>query len=404
MGFFNKRQPNTMKVVSDFEYLDSRAVYLDSACQTLRPQPVIDAMAGYFRNYNACGGRVKYEWGTKVDRVTEEARKQVLALVGKPVSDYAVAFTLNTTYGINLILSQLPRRFERVVTSEIEHNSVFLPTMSAAKRLGVPRAVLKRSLDGSLEYGPDDIKSSVAVLNTTSNIDGRTLRNGRNVAEDVHSSGGILILDAAQSLGHDKDLVRSIDFDALAFSGHKLYGPSLGVMVIRKSLLEELDIQFIGGGMVEDVLEQEYSLVTAPEDLPARLEPGLQDFAGIAGLSAALKWLSDYRPEGMDQGAHQAQLSQYLFGRLSALGSVLLINQLASPILSFYSEKIDAHRLAIYLSAQNIMVRSGYFCCHYYLKNQQNYPPLLRVSLGLHSTRNDAEAFIDVLEKILNNT
>jgi cysteine desulfurase/selenocysteine lyase len=336
--------------------------------------------------------------------VTEEARKQVLALVGKPVSDYAVAFTLNTTYGINLILSQLPRRFERVVTSEIEHNSVFLPTMSAAKRLGVPRAVLKRSLDGSLEYGPDDIKSRVAVLNTTSNIDGRTLRNGRNVAEDVHSSGGILILDAAQSLGHDKDLVRSIDFDALAFSGHKLYGPSLGVMVIRKSLLEELDIQFIGGGMVEDVLEQEYSLVTAPEDLPARLEPGLQDFAGIAGLSAALKWLSDYRPEGMDQGAHQAQLSQYLFGRLSALGSVLLINQLASPILSFYSEKIDAHRLAIYLSAQNIMVRSGYFCCHYYLKNQQNYPPLLRVSLGLHSTRNDAEAFIDVLEKILNNT
>ncbi len=404
MGFFNKHQPNIAKVKPDFGYLDSKAVYLDSACQTLRPQPVIDAMADYFHNYNACGGRVKYEWGTKVDRMIEEARKQVLVLVGKPASDYVVAFTLNTTHGINLILNQLPRRFKRVVTSEIEHNSVFLPTMTAAKRLGVPRAVLKRSLDGNLEYGPDDVKGSVAVLNTTSNIDGRILRNGKDIAEDVHSSGGILILDAAQSLGHDKDLVRSIDFDALAFSGHKLYGPSLGVMVIRKSLLEELDIQFIGGGMVEDVLEQEYSLVTAPEDLPAKLEPGLQDFAGIAGLSAALKWLSDYRPEGMDQSVHQAQLSHYLFGKLSALGSVRLINQSASPILSFYSEKIDAHRLAIYLSAQNIMVRSGYFCCHYYLKNQQNYPPLLRVSLGLHSTRNDAEAFADVLEKILNNT
>ncbi len=404
MGFFDKHQPNITKATPDFEYMDSKAVYLDSACQTLRPQSVIDAMTDYFHNYNACGGRVKYEWGIKVDRMIEETRKQVLSLVGKPASDYAVAFTLNTTYGINLILSQLPRRFERVITSEIEHNSVFLPTMTAAKRLGVPRAVLKRIPDGSLEYSLDDIKGSVVVLNTTSNIDGRILRNGKNIAEDVHSSGGILILDAAQSLGHDRELVRGIDFDALAFSGHKLYGPSLGVMVIRKSLLEELDVQFIGGGMVEDVLEQEYSLVTVAEDLPARLEPGLQDFAGIAGLSAALKWLLGYKPEGMDQSVHQAQLSQYLFGKLSALGSVRLINQSASPILSFYSEKIDAHRLAIYLSAQNIMVRSGYFCCHYYLKNQQNYPPLLRVSLGLHSTKKEAETFADVLEKIINNT
>jgi cysteine desulfurase/selenocysteine lyase len=404
MGFFNKRQPNIAKAKPDFEYIDSKAVYLDSACQTLRPQPVIDAMTDYFRNYNACGGRVKYEWGLKVDRMIEETRKQVLDLLGKPASEYVISFTLNTTYGINLILSQLPSRFDKIITSEIEHNSVFLPTMTAAKRLNIPRLVLKRSLDGSLEYNPEDIKNGVVVLNTTSNIDGRILRNGKEIAKDVHSSGSILILDAAQSLSHDKDLVRSIDFDALAFSGHKLYGPSLGVMVIRKSLLEELDVQFIGGGMVEDVFEQEYSLITAPEDLPARLEPGLQDFAGIVGLFAALKWLLNYKPEGMDQSVHQAQLSQYLFGKLSAMGSVRLINQSASPILSFYSEKIDAHRLAIYLSAQNIMVRSGYFCCHYYLKNQKNYPPLLRVSLGLHSTRKDAETFADMLEKIINNS
>lgn len=404
MGFFNQRQPNTTRTTPDFEYLDSKTVYLDSACQTLRPQPVIDAMADYFHNYNACGGRVKYEWGLKVDRMIEGTRKHVLALVGKPASEYTIAFTLNTTYGLNLLLSQLPGRFKKVITSEIEHNSVFLPTMTAAKRLGVPRTVLKRSSDGSLGYDPNDVKGGVVVLNTTSNIDGRILRNGKDIAEDVHSSGGILILDAAQSLGHDRNLVRGIDFDALAFSGHKLYGPSLGVIVIRKSLLEELDIKFIGGGMVEDVLQQEYSLVTAPEDLPARLEPGLQDFAGIAGLGAALEWLLSYKPEGIDQSAHQAQLSQYLFGKLFAMDSIRLINQSPSPILSFYSEKVDAHRLAIFLSVQNIMVRSGYFCCHYYLKNLKNYPPLLRVSLGLHNTRQETEAFVQTLEKILNNT
>ena len=111
---------------------------MDAACQTLRPEPVIDAMQTYFKEYNACGGRVKYEWGKRVDEEVENTRATVLKRIGKSASDYQVAFTLNTTYGLNLLLQQLPQQtYARILTSDIEHNSVFLSTTTAAKRLAI---------------------------------------------------------------------------------------------------------------------------------------------------------------------------------------------------------------------------------------------------------------------------
>lgn len=403
MGFFSNTKPAVKSATIDFGYLNSKALYFDSACQTLRPQPVIDAMTEYFQDYNACGGRVKYDWGKKVDEKISETRKQVLSLLGKSDSEYIVAFTLNTSYGINLVLSQLPPKFKKIVTSEIEHNSVFLPTMAAAKRLGIPRVVLPRSPDGALEYDPAHLSEAVIVLNSMSNIDGRALVNLQTIVHDAHQAGGIVLVDAAQSIGHDQELLRRSDFDALFFSGHKFYGPSLGVIVVKRSLVSALDIRFIGGGMVEDVEYETYSLVSSAEDLSGRLEIGLQDFAGIIGLGASIKWQASYKPEGQEGQVHQTTLSRLLFERLAEVPTLRLINSTPSPIVSFYSEKIDAHRLAIYLSSQNIMARSGYFCCHYYLKNLKKYPPLLRVSLGLHNTRQQVDLLLQTLETIILN-
>ena len=387
----------------DFSYLDDKTVYLDSACQTLRPQQVIDAMAEYYHEYNSCGGRVKYEWGVKLDEKIKETRKKTLAFVSKSASEYAVAFTLNTTYGLNLVLGQLPPKFKKIITSNIEHNSVFLPTMTAAKRMNIPRFVLGRRDDGSLVYDNEDIASAIVVLNTMSNIDGRELTNLREIANDVHKTGGIVLVDAAQGASHDQKIIRESDFDALFFSGHKMYGPSLGVIVIKKSLLKALDIGFIGGGMVEDVEAETYQLISDPEDLSSRLEIGLQNFAGIIGLSASLDWIKSHKLEGMPAHTHQDNLAKLLFDELSHIPSLRLINSAPSPIVSFYSEKVDAHRLAIFLSAQKMMVRSGYFCCHYYLKNLKKYPPLVRVSLGLNNTKEQVESFVKTLQTIMAN-
>ncbi|MFZ2253032.1 MAG: aminotransferase class V-fold PLP-dependent enzyme [Minisyncoccia bacterium] len=403
MNFLNINK-KTKNDDPDFSYLNKDVLYLDSACQTLRPQQVIDAMAEYYHEYNSCGGRVKYDWGIKLDEKIKETRKKVLSFAGKPASEYAVAFTLNTTYGINLVLGQLPPKFNKIITSDIEHNSVFLPTMTAAKRLSIPRTILERSANGLLMYNKDDISGAIVVLNSMSNIDGRELINLKEITDDVHKTGGIVLVDAAQGISHDQKIIRESDFDALFFSGHKMYGPSLGVIIIKKSLLAALDIGFIGGGMVEDVEAEKYRLISDSDDLGSRLEIGLQNFAGIVGLGASLDWLKSFKKEGVSAPVHQEKLAQFLFNELSQIPTLKLINSSPSPILSFWSDKIDAHRLAIFLSTQNIMVRSGYFCCHYYLKNLKKYPPLVRVSLGLNNTQEQVEFFVKTLKTIIINS
>jgi len=398
-----KTQQQEKEDIQDFQYLDAESIYFDSACQTLRPQQVIDSMVEYFHTYNTCGGRVKYDWGLKVDKIIKETKQRILTLLNKTSSEYVVAFTLNTTYGINLVLGQLPPKFKKIVTSDIEHNSVFLPTIETAKRLNIPRIVLSRSQNGILEYEKENISEAIVILNSVSNIDGRTLLNMKSIARDVHDTSGILLIDAAQGMSHNIELLSSSNFDALFFSGHKLYGPSLGVIVIKRSLLSTLDIKFIGGGMVEDVEKEKYSLVSSQEDIAGRLEIGLQDFGGIIGLNIAIQWLEHYKPEGQDGHSYLTKLSHLLFEKLSEMPTIKLINSGPTPIISFYSEKIDSHQLAIYLSSQNIMVRSGYFCCHFYLKNLKRYPPLVRISLGLHNNEKQVEKFIDVLKKIITN-
>ena len=126
-------------------------VYLDSACQSLRPRPVIDAINRYYTEHNSCGERVKYSWGVETDEIVEETRKLLLKYLKLKDKDYSVSFTLNTTYGINLLLSQFKMGlFKKVMTSDIEHNSPFLATMTFAKKHKIKREIMEREEDGSI--------------------------------------------------------------------------------------------------------------------------------------------------------------------------------------------------------------------------------------------------------------
>jgi cysteine desulfurase/selenocysteine lyase len=379
----------------DFGYLAPNAYYFDSACQTLRPSQVIEAERLYFETFNACGGRVSYPWGEKVDEITEHARAGVLEHFGLSTKEYAVSFTLNTTYGINLLLAQLPGgKYARVATSEIEHNSVFLPTMTLAKRLGIPRIVLSRAEDGALHYELGDLERAVVVVNTRSNFGAQALTNVRELVKDAHAHGGIVILDAAQAAAHEPALLRGCGADAIVASAHKMYGPSLGVVAARIALLNELELSFVGGGMVRDVEKDSFLTSIEPNDL---LEPGLQNYSGIVGLDAAMPRLAAYEASGAE-----AKLATQLSKSLSEL-PLKLINSEPSSIVSFYSDKVDSHRLGLLLAGQGIMVRSGYFCCHYYLQKLKKYPPLVRFSLGAHNTEEDITHAVATLKTILNN-
>ena len=399
MLFKKKDSANSVGVspVSDFAYLPQSAIYFDSACQSLRPQPVIDAVNEYYQKFNSCGERVKYDWGLAVDRRVEQTRVDILKFLGLSPRKYFVSFTLNTTYGLNLILGQLsPEGLAGVVTSEIDHNSVFLSTLSFSRRIGLPRIVIARNDDGSVNLVDLGAEANVVVLNAVSNIDGRQLKNVTEVAKRVHKHSGLLIIDAAQAMSHYHDLLVGVDADAICFSSHKMYGPSLGAIVAKKSLVQHLQPSVLGGGMVDDVTMDDFVLSSSnDEHIHTIFEPGLQAYGEIIGLGAAVRWLSK-----ASEDDHVLDYAGQLLDFLKSAHDFHVLNNEVTPTIAFYHDKYDAHLLAEAMSDQGIMARSGHFCAHYYLAHAKGYPPLVRLSLGLHNRQSDVDKFIEAMKGI----
>ena len=384
---------------SGFEYLKRQDVYFDGACQSLRPQPVIDSLVEYYQKHNSCGERVKYQWGKVTDQKVEQTRDQVLKLLKLKKKDYFVSFTLNTTYGINLLLSQFDFKkasIKTIVTSDIEHNSVFLTTLQASQNNKLERLVLSREIDGSLPISeiPDN---SLVVVNVMSNIDGRLLQNLQEVVHYVHQRQGYIILDAAQAMAHHSAILEQTEADAICFSAHKLYAPSLGVIVIRKDFLSYIKPTFLGGGMVDDVDKSTYlPSFEYPDKFHTAFEPGLQAWGEIIALNSALDWLDQLPAAAKDR---LSSCSEKLYQFLSTHPKIHCLNQHPSTVLTFYLKDVDSHLLAEALSDQGIMVRSGYFCVHYYLDHKLKLPPLLRLSLGYQNTEAEIDRVIKILSK-----
>lgn len=386
--------------MDDFDYLGKGEVYLDAACQSLRPRPVIEAMNKYYTEHNSCGERVKYKWGIETDEKVENARDEMLKYLKLPKRKYNTSFTLNTTYGINLILAQIKKdAFKKIMTSEIEHNSPFLASMAFAERTGLLREVMTRNEDGSIPLDNYNFTDALVVVNSASNFDGRKLINIKELTKVVHKAGGIVIIDAAQTLAHTPEIVRGVEVDAIVTSAHKMYGPSLGVIVWRDDLLTKMEPGWLGGGMVDDVEQDSYLLsAESKEHRYTRFESGLQAWGEIVGFGAALKWLEKV-PKKDWQSFEQNYTELYEFLRSS--GKVHLVNQKANSTMSFYVEGVDSHLLGSALSREEIMARTGYFCVHYYLDHVLGLPPLVRFSLGLHNRAEDVDKIKQALGKLL---
>lgn len=386
--------------MNDFDYLGEGEVYLDGACQSLRPRPVIEALNKYYTEHNSCGERVKYKWGRVTDEKVEETREKVLKFVDLSARKYTCSFTLNTTYGINLILNQLKGDdFKKVMTSEIEHNSPFLATIAFSERTGLPRELMKRNDDGTINIKDYDFTKAVVVVNCASNFDGRKLKNVAELTKAVHKAGGIIIIDAAQAMSHSSDVIRGVEVDAICFSAHKMYAPSLGVLVWRDDLEKHLNRRFIGGGMVDDVEKTTYKLsADNKEHRYTRFESGLQAWGEIIGLGAAIDWLNKLPKKNWKNLENN---TKELYDFLSSHERVHLINKEPNPTMTFYIEGLDSHLLGEALSRENIMARTGYFCVHYYLDHVLHLPPMIRFSLGLHNKPEDIEKIKKVLSRIL---
>ena len=386
--------------MKDFDYLAKSDIYLDSACQSLRPRQVIDALNRYYTRHNSCGERVKYAWGRQTDELVEETRDLILKYLKLKKKDYSVSFTLNTTYGINLLLDQFKDGiFQKVVTSEIEHNSPFLSTMTFAKRRQIPRIVMEREDDGSIELDRYDFTNALVVVNCASNIDGRKLSNVEDLVKKVHKQKGIIIIDAAQALAHSPEILYKTQADAICSSAHKMYGPSLGFMIVRRDLFKIIETSFIGGGMVDDVEKEGYILsAESPNHAYTKFESGLQAWGEIVAFGEAIKWLNGRTKTDKENFRRQYER---LFDYLSAQERIRLVNTEPNPTISFYIDGLDSHLVGGALSNEGIMARTGYFCVHYYLDHVKHYPPLIRFSMGYHIRPSDIDKTIEIFERML---
>lgn len=395
------------KIREDFPVLQREIsgkpiVYFDNACMTLKPRQVIQAMNDYYENYSACVGRSIHKLGNEATEKYENARKTIAKFIGAK-KEKEVIFTRNTTEGINLLANSLNlQKGDIVLASDREHNSNLIPWQILGKKKGIERRIVKSKPDETfdIEGFKNMMSKDVKVVSIihSSNLDGYTLPI-KEIVDIAKDNKALVILDAAQSVPHKEVNVRKLGVDFLAFSGHKMLGPTgTGVLYGRYDLLENLNPFMVGGDTVERTTYDSFRLLPPPE----KFEAGLQNYASMIGLAEAVRYLDRVGRENIEK--HEKELSRFITGEMQGMDGLKIIGvqdpELRGGIISFEIDGIEYHDVAIMLDDQaNVMVRSGQHCVHSWF-NARNIPGSVRASLYLYNTKEDAETFIEALKTI----
>jgi len=369
---------------------------------SLKPNQVVEAMNDYYFNFPACAGRSVHKMGDKVTQKVKEARRLVAKFINAQ-SEREIIFTRNTTEGINLLANAFHfKKGDIVLITDKEHNSNLVPWLILKEKKGIELKIISSKEDNTfdLEKFTELIKGVklVSVVHT-SNLDGVT-NPVKEIIEIAHKNGALVSLDVAQSIAHRKIDVQDLDVDFMAFSGHKMLGPTgMGVFYGKEKLLEKLEPFLAGGDTVEYTTYQSYKMLPLPE----KFEAGLQNYAGIIGLGEAVKYLSQIDFKEIEK--HEFELNKYLTEEISKFPQIKIIGpkdpKLRSGIINFYIEGKDMHQFALMFdNLANISIRSGQHCVHSWF-HHKNIKNSARVSVYLYNTMEEAQIFINNLTKII---
>jgi len=377
-------------------------VYLDTACQSLRPAAVMQAMNRYYEVESACGGRSMHHLAAAVTREVDQARS-IVAKHLNAARDEEIIFTRNTTEAINLVANSLGLKGGDVVLiSAKEHNSNLIPWQQLTRLSGIVLKIVPSLADNSFDMqayeGLLDERVKLISMVHTSNLDGVTFPAGE-IIKIAHRHGALVLLDAAQSAPHQKLNVKSLDVDFLAFSGHKMLGPSgTGVLYGKYKLLEKLSPFLVGGDTVSSSTYESCEFLPPP----AKFEAGLQDYAGIIGLGAAIKYLDEIGFDAIQK--QELLLNECITRETKNIEGLHLIGpedpRQRAGIFSFFIDGLDHHRIALMLDQMaGIIVRSGQHCVHSWF-HAHGIPGSVRASLYFYNSPEDAESFVTNLRKI----
>ncbi len=375
-------------------------VYLDNAATTQKPQSVIDALSGYYSTMNANIHRGLHTLAEEATSAYEGVRRQVAEFVGAS-SHREIVFTRNTTESLNLLAYTLGTRLrpgDEIVLSAAEHHSNLVPWQLVTQRTGAVLRFIELNDDQQI-----DVDTARAAINANtrivsivhmSNVLG-SIAPVAEIAEMARSVGATMIVDAAQSAPHIPVDVNALGADFVAFSAHKMLGPTgVGVLWGRQELLADLD-PFLGGGEMISVVTREESSWAA---LPHKFEAGTPNIADVIAFGAALDFLHEV---GMDAvAAHDAELTHYAVEQLSRLEGLDIYGPAdpvdRSAVIAFNYRDIHSHDIATILDRSGIAVRAGHHCAQPLMRTL-GVPATARASFYLYNERSEVDALVDGL-------
>lgn len=385
-------------------FKNSNMVYFDNGATTLKPIQVRDAINKYYDEYTANIHRGDYTNSLKVSELYDNCRELVRELINaKHTSE--IVFTAGTTASLNDIafgyFANHLKKGDEVLITESEHASNVLPWFILQKELGI--IVNYIPLNDNHEVTIDALKSvisnktKVVSLAHITNVIG-DVRDIKTISKVCHDNNILLVVDAAQSIAHEKIDVVDMDIDFMAFSGHKMYGPTgIGVLYGKFDLLKELKPRSYGGGMNAIFNKDGYVEL---KDLPDKLEAGTPNIEGVLGLSACINYINSIGINKISKYEHE--LRDYLVSKLSELDFIKIYNKdNYSTIVAFNINGVFSQDTAIYLDKYNICVRAGNHCAKI-LKNVFNIANTCRISLSFYNTREEIDLLINVLRNSKN--
>jgi len=392
------------RIRGDFPILRSGIIYLDNAASSLTPEPVLEKMLEYYHEYRANVERGVHRLSQRASEEYEEAHRKVAGFIGAK-SWRSIIFTRNTSESINIVAQGLRwRRGDKIVTTLLEHHSNYIVWLRAAERFGLEVEVVKPNREGlfglsDFERAIDDRTRLVAVTRV-SNVLG-VIVPVEEIAEIAHEHGSLILVDGAQAVPHMETDVRRLRCDFLAFSGHKMLGPTgIGVLYADPAVIEELEPLCIGGGTIRDVGLEAYELTESPE----RFEAGTPAIAEAIGLGAAVEYLERLGMKYVED--HDREISWAIREGLMELEKVEVYGprdpEHGMSVVSFNVEGLNPHEVALALDAANIMVRSGHHCALPLVKHLLNRAQgTVRASTYIYNTLDEAEKLVEAVRKIV---
>lgn len=385
------------KIREDFPiFQESELAYLDNAATSQKPEKVINRLKNFYEEENSNVGRGLYDLASETTQNYESARKTVADFVGA-TSSSEIVFVRNTSEAINLVAESLDIDGD-IVVPEMAHHSNQLPWRRKAEREDlevkwIPTEKGKLDLEAAREIIDED--TAIVSVSHVSNVFGY-VNPIKQLAEIAHQYDAYILVDGAQSVPRMPVKVQELDVDFLAFSGHKMLGPTgIGALYGRKELLEEMDPYQVGGGMIRTVKKDSVEW----EELPHKFEAGTPNIAGALGLEAAIEYLEEVGLEEINQ--HERELARQIMEVLGQMEGVDLVSPEDEEVsvVSFEMENAHPHDIAEILSQNDVAIRAGHHCAQPQME-ELGISGTARVSPYMYNTERDVEKFLEAIREV----